>query len=117
MTSAENWLRENRRRGRGRAGSRRRFSVSLPDYYLKEQISGGHYSIELPDLAADAPLAGLWHSQDYRPMEPTPPTPSANTFVNYLRTCLRWGGFPGFALSARRPEGDLARLVEGILPI
>jgi hypothetical protein len=117
MISAEKWLRENRGRGRRRIGPQTCFSVSLPDYYIKEEISGGNYWIALPNLAADVKFEGLWYSQDYRPMAPIPPTPIENTFVNYLRTCFRWGGFPGFAFSAQRPEKDLAQLVDGLLPI
>ncbi|MEK6234856.1 MAG: hypothetical protein N2C14_09100, partial [Planctomycetales bacterium] len=49
-----------------------------PDHYTKANISGGGpYGIELPFLGAD-PVFG-----DSRRLP----------FVDYLRHCLRWGGF------------------------
>jgi hypothetical protein len=57
------------------------FRVDLaPDYLHKANISGGPaYGIELPYLGADAPLVNEEH---------------ALPFVDYLRLCFRWGGFP-----------------------
>jgi hypothetical protein len=59
-------------------------------------------TIDLPCAGADA----LLH-----------PGPHGTTFVNYLRTCFRWGGFPGWGRVGARPERDLSFLTEGLLPI
>ena len=56
----------------------------------------------LPNAAADAPLEGEWHH---------------TTFVDYLRTCFQWGGFPGLETKKRPPLSVLAYLTEGLLPI
>ena len=59
-----------------------RLSLS-PDNYFKYGISGaGAYAIRLPHKAFDAPLLLERHN---------------TTFVNYLRICFQWGGFPGLA--------------------
>lgn len=56
-----------------------------PDFYFKANFAGGgSYQIEVPCAAADAPLLHEWHE---------------TTFVEYLRECFRWGGFPGFDIS------------------
>jgi hypothetical protein len=53
-----------------------------PDEYHKEDVSGGPpYTIRLPNPAVDAPLEHERHG---------------TSFVDYLRTCFRWGGFPGW---------------------
>ena len=73
------------------------------DALNKYHISGGGpYQIILPCRAADAPLAE---------------EPHQTTFVNYLRLCFRWGGFPGFGAYSHLPQADLARLREGLLPL
>lgn len=70
-----------------------------PDEFFKYRYSGGGpYAIGLPNLAADAPLRYEWHH---------------TTFVNYLRICFRWGGFPGWERIEPRPDGDLA---SGLIP-
>jgi hypothetical protein len=52
-----------------------------PDFDAKlGSSSGGPYRVLVPSAAADAPLDREWHQ---------------TTFVNYLRICCRWGGFPG----------------------
>ncbi len=74
-----------------------------PDEWLKYGVSGGGpYVIAMPNPAADAPLAYEWHD---------------TTFVDYLRTCFRWGGFPGLECKARKPEKELAFLTQDLLPI
>lgn len=74
-----------------------------PDQYGKVGVSGGGpYVVVLPDAAADARLRNEWHH---------------TTFVNYLRICFRWGGFPGWERIEPRPDSDLAFLSEGLLPI
>src|SRR5262249_1800422 len=60
------------------------------------------YAMRLPDLRADAPLLVERHH---------------TTFVNYLRTAFRWGGFPGWEQYQERPEKELAMLTEGLLPL
>lgn len=54
-----------------------------PDEVHKAGYSGGGpYEIYFPDLAIDAPLQN-WSKKV--------------TFVEYLRICFQWGGFPGLA--------------------
>lgn len=73
------------------------------DYLHKFGISGGGgYEIGLPCPAADGLVRGEWHN---------------TTFVNYLRICFRWGGFPGLEHAKALPLKDLAYLTEGLLPI
>jgi len=75
-----------------------------PDYYHKADVSGGEaYSIVLPDAAADSPLKYEWHG---------------TTFVDYLRICFRWGGFPGFGLGGNtEPPEEVAALKAGLLDV
>jgi hypothetical protein len=52
-----------------------------PDGYHKYGYSGaGSYNMAVPCKAIDAPFLN---------------EPHHTTFVNYLRICLKWGGFPG----------------------
>ncbi len=87
-----------------------------PDFYHKAHVSGGApYGMELPCQAADAPLVEEWHE---------------TTFVDYLRICFRWGGFPGWAMPDEqwspspgwstyeaRPREHLAYLSRDLLPL
>jgi hypothetical protein len=74
-----------------------------PDYNHKYFVSGGGpYEIFAPCLAIDAPLDGEWHD---------------TTFVDYLRVCFRWGGFPGLQRAPHPPAADLAALTRDLLPI
>jgi hypothetical protein len=74
-----------------------------PDEYFKYFVSGGGpYGIRVPDARVDAPLEGEWHQ---------------TTFVNYLRICLQWVGFPGLAFRIDAHSADLARLREGLAPM
>jgi len=66
-----------------------------------KQLDQG-YSIELPNPAADAVLKGAPHGA---------------TLVGYLRLAFRCGGFPGWDGQGKRPEAELAKLTEGLLPI
>jgi hypothetical protein len=53
-----------------------------PDEYHKDNVSGGAPDeIHLPNSAMDAELENEWHE---------------TSFVEYLRVCFKWGGFPGF---------------------
>lgn len=74
-----------------------------PDWYHKYFISGGGpYFITTPCLAADAPLEGVCFEI---------------TFVEYLRTCFRWAGFPGLAQAPKPPLDDIATLTRGLLSL
>jgi hypothetical protein len=76
-----------------------------PDIYHKSNISGGlSYGIHLPARGADAGFENDGHE---------------TTFVDYLRLCFQWGGFPGLEQYGEE-EWRIARLEElraGLLPI
>jgi hypothetical protein len=77
--------------------------IIAPDSTHKTNHSGGSpYVIQFPDLAIDSPMQG---EEDY------------GTFVEYLRMCFRWGGFPGLRASTNPPREELAFLTEGLLPL
>lgn len=80
------------------------FELELaPDEWFKYGVSGsGPYVIRIPNQTADAIVEYEWHD---------------TTFVNYLRTCFRWAGFPGLECKSRRPESELAFLTRDLLPI
>lgn len=86
------------------AYSERRYVLSLaPDEYFKYLYpGGGTYSIALPCGAADAVLDGEWHH---------------TYFVDYLRQCFQWAGFPGLACRPSVPQSELEYLTENLLPI
>jgi hypothetical protein len=97
----ENWDRE--RRERLGAGVRPFAAVIGPDSFHKGGQSGGpSYCILLPNTAADALLLYERHH---------------TTFVNYLRICFRWGGFPGFELLGHAREEVVRELTPNLLPI
>jgi hypothetical protein len=74
--------------------------IIAPDPVHKTGHSGGSpYSIDFPNTAVDARLEG---EEDY------------GTFVEYLRVCFRWGGFPGLRASATPPREELAFLTQGL---
>jgi hypothetical protein len=76
--------------------------ILAPDRYHKYGYSGaGAYTIQLPCSAIDAPLLG---------------EPHHTTFVNYLRICMRWGGFPGLEQECRLSKDELTFLTSGLLP-
>lgn len=70
-----------------------------PNYDYKFGIGGGSgpYELTVPCAAADASLDNEWHH---------------TTFVNYLRICCRWGGFPG--LEYHRDKDRLAGMIRDL---
>jgi hypothetical protein len=80
------------------------FSVMIaPDPVQKTGHSGGGpYIINIPDPAIDAVLE---EGEDY------------GTFVGYLRTSFRWGGFPGLRASKAPPREELEFLTRGLSPL
>jgi hypothetical protein len=81
------------------------FSLAFaPDVYHKVNVSGGTpYAIILPNAGADA-LIEIYGKQSY--------------FVDYLRECFKWGGFPGFGDKEKgRDNGTIVELVVGLLDI
>lgn len=77
-------------------------AVAPDECFKLGQPGGGYYTLTLPNASADALVDYEWHD---------------TTFVNYLRICFKWGGFPGLECKRRRPEKELAFLTEGLLPI
>ena len=75
-----------------------------PDVYHKVNVSGGApYGIIVPDPSADAAI-NLDGAKMY--------------FVDYLRECFQWGGFPGFGVKEKgRDNGTVRELAEGLLAI
>ncbi len=74
-----------------------------PDLYHKEDVSGGMwYGIALPSLGADAILLEEWHE---------------TTFVEYLRICFHWAGFPGLERTPTASWQPLEELTAGLLKI
>ncbi|HET9109226.1 MAG TPA: hypothetical protein VFN78_00235 [Ktedonobacterales bacterium] len=73
-----------------------------PDEWHKYDISGcGAYEIATPNLAADARLLTERHR---------------TTFVNYLRICFRWAGFPKLERISRAPD-EVSALSRDLLPL
>ena len=75
-----------------------------PDRNFKDNRSGTStpYDIQWHDAGIDGTL----------PLNSSPKV----TFVEYLRICFRWGGFPGMANWPEVPVEDLATLTRGLLP-
>ena len=73
------------------------------DPYFKDYTGGSStpFAISVPKSAMDDTL------DMYEP---------ALTFVEYLRLCIRWAGFPGMAKWKDTPEGDLAFVTENLVP-
>ena len=72
-----------------------------PDNYYKYGFSGsGVYAIRIPSPTFDASLLLERHQ---------------TTFINYLRLCFRWGGFPGLEQDARLTSEELAFLTQDLL--
>jgi hypothetical protein len=72
-----------------------------PDNAFKYGFGGsGAYSIRLPCKAFDAPLLFERHH---------------TTFVNYLRICFRWGGFPGLESENRLSQDEIEFLTRDLL--
>jgi hypothetical protein len=79
--------------------------VLAPDYLHKANTSGGGpYGIELPFLGADPVFANESHELP---------------FVDYLRLCFRWAGFPRLECYAERPDARefLAVMGKGLEPL
>lgn len=74
-----------------------------PDYYHKEDVSGGMwYGVEVPNEKDDPALLEEWHR---------------TTFVGYLRLCFEWGGFPGLERTEANQTWPLAKLKERLAAI
>src|SRR5579859_2746545 len=72
-----------------------------PDRFHKYGYSGaGAYTIALPCKAVDAPFLD---------------EPHQTTFVNYLRICMQWGGFPGLEVENRLTRDELDFLTKDLL--
>lgn len=69
--------------------------------YLESGQDSFEYTVVVPCAGADAPLLSERHEA---------------TFVNYLRICLRWAGFPGWERLRTRPEHEIESLTAGFLP-
>jgi hypothetical protein len=79
----------------------RGFISIAPDDLHKADTSGGDpYEIAVPDLRADGELLNERHSL---------------LFVDYLRLCFRFGGFPGFDGADARPA-TIDRLMANLVP-
>ncbi|MDQ2717451.1 MAG: hypothetical protein M3Z08_21360 [Chloroflexota bacterium] len=72
-----------------------------PDEDSKYRYSGsGPYYMLLPSRAFDVPVFGEPHD---------------TTFVDYLRICFRWGGFPGLEKENRLTPREFAFLTKDLL--
>jgi hypothetical protein len=97
---------------RGTEWDRGAFTIDLaPDALHKSDVSGGPpYSMVVPNTGVD----GLLRWENHQ-----------TTFVNYLRICFRFGGFPGWDITqlddAQRPSTlcppMIAELAAELLPI
>jgi hypothetical protein len=73
-----------------------------PDETAKYLDSVRDYAqIMVPCYAMDAMVQGAW---------------SGLTFVQYLRRCFQWGGFPGWRKRKVYPKEDIDTLITGLLP-
>jgi hypothetical protein len=90
--------------GEGGEGPGAHHAIIAPDPVQKTNHSGGGpYIICFPDAAVDALLEE--EEEDGR------------TFIEYLRVCFRWGGFPGLRACANPPRDELAYLTQGLSPL
>jgi hypothetical protein len=72
-----------------------------PDDLHKENVSGGDpYTIAIPDLRADALVLNERHNL---------------LFVDYLRLCCRFGGFPGYEGVDRDVPAEIDQLRAGLV--
>lgn len=80
-----------------------RFEFAPDSHHKSNQSGGGGYGLALPSPMADVIVEDEWHD---------------TTFVNYLRICFQWGGFPGLEdYPDQRDEALLAHLKADLLPI
>lgn len=80
------------------------------DAFFKENISGGgYYGIELtPNQQIDARLKGFFTEQEAE---------EAPMFIDYLRLCFKWAGFPGLEFANRNEVDDyIWDVVSNIVP-
>lgn len=78
--------------------------IIAPDFNAKFGGSvSGPYEVMVPSSAADVPLDREWHQ---------------TTFVNYLRICCRWGGFPGLEFHRDKDQllGVIHDLTRDLMP-
>jgi hypothetical protein len=92
----------------GEGLGREDFAIHLPDYVSKDGFSGASYWIEVPNAGADAPLEGWSESTSDE---------QKTYFVDYLRLCFRFGGFPGFERRQSLRRRARAMLTRDLLPI
>lgn len=80
------------------------FLVPLaPDCFHKDNVSGGEpYGIFVPNNGIDGSFANERHQ---------------TTFVNYLRLCFQYGGFPGLHWTNDPIPNEIFTLADGLLPI
>jgi hypothetical protein len=73
-----------------------------PDPYFKDHTAGSStpFFVSVPNPGMDATLVS------YVPRV---------TFVEYLRSCIRWAGFPGIATWKSAPDDDLSRVTEDLV--
>lgn len=65
-----------------------------PDFLHKQDISGGlPYSIELPPKTPEAIIDPVVQGERH-----------SLTFINYLRYCFKWAGFPGLDVCEQKDE-------------
>ncbi len=68
-----------------------------PDYLHKQNISGGmSYSVQLPPPTAQEALDPMVRFER-----------NELSFVNYLRYCFSWGGFPGLDVCEHADDNDI----------
>jgi hypothetical protein len=74
-----------------------------PDYLHKANISGGAYGVTIPNEAVDP----LFENEEH-----------GLPFVDYLRLCFRWAGFPRLERQNLSVEGQrtFALLIDGLEP-
>jgi hypothetical protein len=74
-----------------------------PDDYHKQNVSGGMwYGVEIPNEEDDPPLLEERHH---------------TSFVEYLRLCFEWGGFPGLEGAEAVHTWPLTKLTIGVIAI
>jgi hypothetical protein len=69
---------------------------------MTPQSDTAGYTVLIPSLAADVPLANEWRE---------------TTLVNHVRKALAWGRFPGWEQYEKRPTKRLAALTVDLEPI
>jgi hypothetical protein len=75
-------------------------SISPNDQGKAGEYDEPQYAIVLPDASVDCQVKEERHE---------------TTFVNMLRICFKWGGFPGFQLEHAEPPAICQELAQGML--